>query len=165
MMSLKQDIETVQKEMEAERATIAKSQAHLKKLHEELAALSIEGARLERDAEHKCKLEEGRKWREAHPEKHAAFMERIKREHQEFVIEGFLEGWWDLDEDGNMAAPAQVFHISDFAEVKNPLMAHVMAKAGIFTSVGQARKNGWNKPLTSGEWTVTKKKIRIRVEE
>ncbi len=164
-MSLKQAIETVQEEMEAERAIIAKSQAHLKKLHEELAALSIESARLEREAEHNRKLEEGRKWREANPEEHTAFMENLRRQNREGVIEGFLEGWWDLDEDGNMAAPAQVFRISDFAEVKNPLMAHVMAKAGIFTSVGQARKNGWNKPLTTGEWTVTKKKIRIRIEE
>lgn len=58
-----------------------------------------------------------------------------------------------------------VFKLSDFAEVKNPLMAHVMAKAGIFKSISQARKNGWDKPLTTGEWTVTKKKIRIRVEK
>lgn len=56
-----------------------------------------------------------------------------------------------------------VFNLSDFAEVKNPLMAHVMAKAGIFPSVGQARKNGWNKPLTEGEWTLTKKKIKVSV--
>ena len=164
-MSLKVAIEIVQQDMEAERATIANAQAHLKELHEELATLSIESARLEREAEHKCKQEEGRKWREANPEEHAAFMEDITRRNQEGVIEGFLDGWWDLDDDGNMAAPAQVFHISDFAEVKNPLMAHVMAKAGIFPSIGQARKNGWDKPLTSGEWTVTKKKIRIRIEE
>lgn len=56
-----------------------------------------------------------------------------------------------------------VFSLSDFADVKNPLMAHVMAKAGIFPSVGQARKNGWNKPLTEGEWTLTKKKIKVTV--
>lgn len=62
-------------------------------------------------------------------------------------------------------AEGHVFSLSDFADVKNPLMAHVMAKAGIFPSIGQARKNGWDKPLTSGEWTVTKKKITIRVEE
>lgn len=60
-------------------------------------------------------------------------------------------------------AEGHVFSLSDFAEVKNPLMAHVMAKAGIFPSVGQARKNGWNKPLVVGEWTVTKKRIKITV--
>ena len=58
---------------------------------------------------------------------------------------------------------SHVFKLIDFSEVKTPLMAHVMAKAGIFPSVSQARKNGWDKPLTIGEWTVTKKKIKISV--
>ena len=29
-------------------------------------------------------------------------------------------------------------------------MAHVIHKAGLFPSVSQARKNGWNKPIPSG---------------
>lgn len=57
----------------------------------------------------------------------------------------------------------QTFVLSDFADVRNPLMAHVMAKAGIFPSISQARKNGWDKPLTTGTWIVTKKKIKIEV--
>lgn len=32
------------------------------------------------------------------------------------------------------------------------IMAHVLHAAGIFKSVGQARKNGWNKPIEDG-WT------------
>lgn len=65
---------------------------------------------------------------------------------------------------GTTATDAEhVFKMSDFAKVKNPLMAHAMAKAKIFPSIGQARKNGWDKPLEVGEWTVTKKKIRIKV--
>lgn len=99
------------------------------------------------------------------PELKEEFLKDIRKRCQEGVIEGALGGWWELDENGEMAAPPFVFKLSDFAEVKNPLMAHVMAKAEIFKSVGQARKNGWDKPLTEGEWTVTKKKIRIRVEK
>jgi hypothetical protein len=30
------------------------------------------------------------------------------------------------------------------------IMAHIMHKAGIFPSVSQARKNGWNKPIPEG---------------
>ena len=45
------------------------------------------------------------------------------------------------------------------------LLAHVMHMAGVFPSVGIARKNGWNKPIPEGfsEFTVgkTKKKIWI----
>ena len=64
---------------------------------------------------------------------------------------------------GGTGSPTHTFSLSDFAGVKNPLMAHVMAEAGSFPSVGQARKNGWDKPLAVGEWTVTKKKIKIIV--
>ena len=32
------------------------------------------------------------------------------------------------------------------------IMAHIMHAVGIFPSVGQARKNGWNKPIEDG-WT------------
>jgi len=32
------------------------------------------------------------------------------------------------------------------------IMAHIMHAIGVFPSVGQARKNGWNKPIEDG-WT------------
>ena len=113
----------------------------------------------ERAVEH-AKIQ--KEW-EDNPELEKAFLADIRQRNQDDVIEGFLEGWWELDDDGQMKAPPLVFKLSDFAEVKNPLMAHVMAKAEIFKSIGQARKNGWDKPLTIGEWSVTKKKIIIRV--
>lgn len=82
-----------------------------------------------------------------------------------FVEGGPLSAEIKMHNIGTTASSEHVFKLSDFSEVNNPLMAHVMAKAGIFPSVSQARKNGWNKPLTTGSWSVTKKKIRIRVEE
>ena len=144
---------------------IAAARARVKELHEQRKEVALEVENRKREKEHKEAIKRGKKWKKEHPEEHAVLIERIRRENQEGVIEGFLNGWWDLDEDGNMAAPAQVFKLSDFADVKNPMMAHVMAKAGIFTSISQARKNGWDKPLVEGEWTVTKKKLRIRVEK
>ncbi|RYD63095.1 MAG: hypothetical protein EOP83_12980 [Verrucomicrobiaceae bacterium] len=42
-------------------------------------------------------------------------------------------------------------------------MAHVMALLKVFPSVGQARKNGWDKPITLGDHTLTKKRIRVRL--
>jgi hypothetical protein len=43
------------------------------------------------------------------------------------------------------------------------IMSHVMHKAGIFPSVSQARKNGWNKPIPKGfsHFVVGKKKRQI----
>ena len=50
------------------------------------------------------------------------------------------------------------FHIED-----NWIMAHVMHVAGIFPSVGIARKNGWNTPIPAGfsDFTVGKAKKKV----
>lgn len=64
---------------------------------------------------------------------------------------------------GNVAkAQANTFKRADFPE--HALMAHAMAKAGIFPSVSQARKNGWDKPMETGEWTVGKRKIKVIIK-
>jgi hypothetical protein len=44
-------------------------------------------------------------------------------------------------------------------------MANIMAKAGVFPSISQARKNRWNIPIPKGfsEYTVGKKKIQITI--
>jgi hypothetical protein len=44
-------------------------------------------------------------------------------------------------------------------------VAHFMAQAGIFPSVGQARKNGWDKPIPLGfsHFIVGKKKSKITI--
>jgi hypothetical protein len=51
-----------------------------------------------------------------------------------------------------------VFHIEDCWT-----LAHVMHVAGIFSSISQARKNGWNKPIPNGfsEFTVSKTKKKV----
>lgn len=42
-------------------------------------------------------------------------------------------------------------------------LAHIMHAAGIFKSVSEARKNGWNKPIKPGfeHYVVSKRKIDI----
>jgi hypothetical protein len=72
---------------------------------------------------------------------------------------------WDLDENGMPLPPSAVFSISEMQAEGKTLMAHIMAELKIFPSVGQARKNGWDKPLVVGDYTVTKKKIRFKVIE
>jgi len=43
------------------------------------------------------------------------------------------------------------------------IMAHIMHNVGIFPSVGQARKNGWDMPIPMGfsEFTVGKMKKKV----
>ena len=45
-----------------------------------------------------------------------------------------------------------------------PTMAHVMHKAGLFKSISDARKNGWNRPIEQGKWVVGKKRVTVIVE-
>jgi len=162
-MSNKTKLEQIDTKLATAHQTIADAREAIKELSAERDTVVREVSVEDNLAKWEETQEAGRKWREANPEEHAAFVAEIKERNQEGVIEGHLNGWWDLDENGNMAAPAQVFKISDFTDVKNPLMAHVMVAMGIFPSVGQARKNGWDNPLVVGEWTVTKKKIRVKV--
>jgi hypothetical protein len=52
----------------------------------------------------------------------------------------------------------------DFVIIENGWsMAHVMHRAGIFPSVSQAKKNGWNIPIPDGfnEFIVGKKRKQI----
>ena len=91
------------------------------------------------------------------------FLDEITARNREDAIEGWLDGWWDLDDDFNPIAKAKVFRISEMGVKEN--MSHVMHRAGAFSSVSDARRNGWNKPLEKGEWTVTKRKIRVRVTD
>jgi len=47
----------------------------------------------------------------------------------------------------------------------NWTMANIMSIVGIFPSVSQARKNGWNKPIPEGfsDMRVGKSKIRVAI--
>lgn len=54
--------------------------------------------------------------------------------------------------------PDFIFNMND-----GPLMAHVMHKAGIFSSVTEAKKNGWGTPIQSGTYVVGKNKTRISI--
>lgn len=73
---------------------------------------------------------------------------------------------WELEEDGiSPKAPAQTFSRAALEAERKTTMAHVLALIGVFKSVNDAKRNGWDKPLELGEFCVTKKKIRFRITE
>ncbi len=162
--SLQRQIAGQDSAITVEQAIITKHQETIKATRKRLDADRLEVERLQRLLKHEQNVERGQKWRKENPAEHALFLIDIKRRNQDGAIEGWLDGWWDIDDNFEPIQIGQVFHLSDFKEVKNPLMAHVMAKAGIFPSVGQARKNGWDFPLVVGEWTVTKQKKKVIVK-
>jgi hypothetical protein len=54
----------------------------------------------------------------------------------------------------------QTFKFDDFT-FEFASMAHVMFKAGLFKSVSDAKRNGWNKPVEKGKFKVGKKHLTI----
>lgn len=57
-------------------------------------------------------------------------------------------------------------HDGPFIELEDHwLLAHVMHAAGVFKSVGEAKRNGWDKPVPKGwsQFTVTKRKVGVFV--
>lgn len=90
------------------------------------------------------------------------FMEFIKKRHEIFMLFGVIGGLWEgFDVRGPIPFP-KIFKKSDFSDKET--LAHIFAKAGIFDSITEAKKNGWNKPITTGEWKLTKRKIRVIIE-
>lgn len=53
----------------------------------------------------------------------------------------------------------------EFTQAEFPTMAHVAAHIGVFKSVNEARKNGWNKPVTVGKHFFKKKTIMVTIHE
>lgn len=111
--------------------------------------------------------EDAKAWRKAFPEAFDIWFAGIRARNQEKLQElADLHGW-DIDErTGEPLPPWQEFSFFELDREfnGNATMAHVMHRAGVFKSVSEARKNGWNKPLQFGDFVVTKKKIRIRID-
>ena len=70
------------------------------------------------------------RWKEENPDEWNAWLEGVRESNQQAVIDGAAQGWWDVDENGEMLAPPTVINSADLPD--NATMAHVMAKAGIF---------------------------------
>ncbi len=56
----------------------------------------------------------------------------------------------------------QIFKISEL-EPNETTLAHVMAKAGMFKSTSEARKNGWDRPVEPGDFPFKKKQVTITI--
>ena len=98
-------------------------------------------------------------------ESHDDFLTRIRAEQitamQKLVDLGLFES---ITEDGAPIPHPQVFSISQMED--GATMANIMVEMGIFPSLTQARKNGWNKPLVLGRHIIHKKtKVSVLIVE
>lgn len=65
-------------------------------------------------------------------------------------------GWWrDYTAGGD---PLPLPRVVEMRGYEGKTMAHVMADLGWFKSVGEARRNGWDKPVAPGLYSVGKTK-------
>lgn len=70
-----------------------------------------------------------------------------------------------FDNNGEAICPLIIFSKSELKSINKTLVAHIMETLGIFKSVGEAKRNGWDKPIEIGKFCVTKKKINFEVIE
>lgn len=98
-----------------------------------------------------------------------AFLTRIREENRQGLELGVRMGWWPSFNEKTQEpdCPPKIFKISNFVEQfgDKVTLGHVMAKAEIFPSASIARKNGWNDPIRTGDFFVTKRKIHVRIVE
>jgi len=93
---------------------------------------------------------------------HQAFVEKLKENNKKKLELGVKQGWWEgIDEKGNPVPFPVKMNVSDF--LTTDTMAHILFKAGIFESVSEGRKNGWNKPVERGMFTFKKKNKRVLI--
>ncbi len=62
----------------------------------------------------------------------------------------------------NRSVANQTFKISEL-EPNETTLAHVMAKAGLFKSISEARKNGWDRAVEPGDFPFKKKQVTISI--
>lgn len=88
----------------------------------------------------------------------------IKRaRHARFAEFAIRMGWW-FDATPNHD-PIPFPTIQDIADLEahEKTMAHVLARHGVFKSVSDAKKNGWDKEITLGDHWFKKKTLCIRI--
>lgn len=108
-----------------------------------------------------AKVQEAKNWREQNPAEWQEWFDNLVDQNKINNIVGSQLGWWDIDENFEIIAPPILIYSS---ELSGNSMAHAVARAGFFSSVSQARKNGWDKPIELGIHTVNKKKrTRIKI--
>ena len=93
-----------------------------------------------------------------------SWLKGIEKANTKAIKDGADRGWWDVGPDGNPQRPAIKISIAQMAQENKTLMAHLLVDLGIFPSVGQAKKNGWDKPLELGRHELGPKKKRAFVE-
>jgi hypothetical protein len=101
---------------------------------------------------------------------------------EEFLQMGVDKGWWmSFDETRMEPIPFPLIFVMETRELRknfcglwetvltlepsDTTMAHILGNSGIFNSVGDAKKNGWKKPIAAGTFKFKKANVTLEVVE
>lgn len=139
------------------------------------------------DLENQRRVEEQRQWDRDHPEEAAARDETIREQNRLNMLKGIEWEWWEsVDAKGNPVPWPEVFVLSTreirqfiwksasninlngwktigVLEERENTMAHLLARLGVFDSISDAKRNGWDKPIVEGEFWLQKRTKRVMV--
>jgi hypothetical protein len=88
------------------------------------------------------------------------FLLEVRRRNLFGLEHGRRQGWWPGWTNDGPWKPT----VALLGDWTGRTMAHVMAATGFFASVGDARRNGWNKPVEAGLFRVGQRWLEIVTE-
>ena len=91
------------------------------------------------------------------------FRARNKRNIKRGFDYGISQGWFESVDENDRPLPFPIVLELRELEQEFTTLAQVFADIGVFPSIGEAKRNGWDKPLTVGEWDFPKKHKRIKI--
>lgn len=92
-----------------------------------------------------------------------AWLAALKENNNREMIAGIKQKWWDkVDAKGNPVPFAIRVKKEEFTDKQT--MAHVLSHVKFFESVSEAKKQGHNGPIKSGEFFFFNKKKRLIIE-
>jgi hypothetical protein len=96
------------------------------------------------------------------PETPEEFLARMRRNNINALMPMVNAGiFYSIDDDCAPIPHPRKFSISEL--VPGATMANIVVLLGLFPSLSQARKNQWDKPLTLGVHSLTKKKVLVEI--
>lgn len=88
--------------------------------------------------------------------------ETLKKKVLDGLQSGVAFGWWE-DVDLERLEPIPFPIIVDRDKCKDRFMSQILARQGIFPSVSAAKKAGWDKPVSAGEYWFKNRTVRLQV--
>jgi hypothetical protein len=86
------------------------------------------------------------------------WLTRLKLNNTAALHHGIEQGWWDAVENDKPIKYIQLIYKTD------QTFAHIFSAAKLFSSIGEAKRAGWNKPATNGTYKIGKQTVVVNFD-